>query len=75
MATRTKEHNEQFRTFNGVRYEGWPYDPTSERVAQYRRLGIRCRVISGDMFVASKQTDQADEIESGALLTKIKGEG
>jgi len=63
----TKNHSgyknscEKYRNINGVRYQQWTYekDKFKEEKQKAKELGLKCRVIGGELYREVKETTGA----------------
>jgi hypothetical protein len=55
-----------YRTVNGIRYTAWMFYISEDRIAAYRKAGIRCRRFAGELFIHPDDEAAAEQIDREA---------
>lgn len=63
-----KDASDCRRTINGLLYLAHMSCPSAERIALYRKAGIRCRRQGDELYVAFLDQDQANDIDANNPL-------
>lgn len=55
-----------FRTIGGVRYIAWMSCPSADRIAAYRKVGVRVRRFGDESFIHPDDREQAEQVDFDA---------
>lgn len=58
-----KDSADCWRTIGGYRYDAWMSCPSEDRIASYRKAGVRCRRFGEELFVHQLDTDMARAVD------------
>lgn len=53
-----------YRTIDGRLYVAWTSFPSPERIAAYRKAGLRCRRFGEELFIYENDQKSAEEIDA-----------